>query len=349
MRNKVLFVIVIILCITCFSMGVISFSFKNQPVTNTTNKDVSNIVINNNVISDFDKLKYSNSFDVNDFANNKINTIDIRSKWYDSNTITVLDSEFRLSAELEAKMYELINGYGAATSFYIVSLDDGMSIAYNIDRKFQTASSVKAPYALSIAREIAKGNIDKNQLLTYQERHFSIGTGVIKENDFGTQFTVEQLIYYALHESDNVAHIMLHKEFGVKQYNQHMNNIGASALTLAASNPWGFTTARSSALVWQDIYNFAIEDVEGIKFLNILSNGKYNYFKEVMPSIPSASKTGFADYDVVETGIVFDEKPYIAIAIANKGGNIGAYTQVLKMISGMNDIMHEYKDYCNKK
>ena len=43
------------------------------------------------------------------------------------------------------------------------------------------------------------------------------------------------------------------------------------------------------------IYNFAIEDTEGIRFLNILSNGKYNYFKEVMPSIPSASKTGFAD------------------------------------------------------
>jgi beta-lactamase class A len=242
-------------------------------------------------------------------------------------------------------MYELINGYGAPTAFMIVSLDDGMSIGYNVDKKFQTASSVKAPYALSVAREIAKGNADGKQLLTYKEKHFSIGTGVIKNSDFGTQFTVEQLIYYALHESDNVAHIMLHKAFGVKQYNQHMNNIGAGTLALAASNPWGFTNARSAALVWQDIYNFAIEDVEGINFLNILSNGKYNYFKEVMPGIPSASKTGFADYDVVETGIVFDEKPYICIVIANKGGNIGAYTQVLKMISEVNNIMNEYKEY----
>lgn len=349
MRNKVLFVIVIILCITCFSMGVISFSIRNTNNETNNKQDISNIAINNNIISDFDKLKYSSSFEVNDFANNKINTIDIRAKNYQYNVITVLDSEFKISEELEARLYELINSYGAASSFYIVSLDDGMSIGYNVDKKFQTASSVKAPYALAIAREIAKGNIDKNQLLTYEERHFSIGTGVIKDSEFGTQFTVEQLIYYALHESDNVAHIMLHKAFGVKQYNQHMNNIGAGTLTLATSNPWGFTTARSSALVWQDIYNFAIEDVEGIKFLNILSNGKYNYFKEVMPSIPSASKTGFADYDVVETGIVFDDKPYIAIAIANKGGNIGAYTQVLKMISAMNDIMHEYKDYCNKK
>ena len=34
-----------------------------------------------------------------------------------------------------------------------------------------------------------------------------------------------------------------------------------------------------------------------------------------------------------------------AVAIANKGGNIGAYTQVLKLITLMNDIMNEYKEY----
>ena len=58
---------------------------------------------------------------------------------------------------------------------------------------------------------------------------------------------------------------------------------------------------------------------------------------------------GFAKKDVVETGIVFGEHPYIAIAIANKGGNIGAYTQVLKLVSYMNDIMNEYDVYLETK
>jgi hypothetical protein len=159
---------------------------------------------------------------------------------------------------------------------------------------------------------------------------------------------VDELIKYSLHESDNVAHQMLHNYFGVKVHNQHMKNLGANELSLSQSSPWGFITPRSGALVWQDIYNFAIEDTEGIKFMNILANGKYNYFKEVMPTIPSASKTGFAAYDVVETGIVFDDKPYIAIVIANKGGNRGAYTQVLQIISHMNDVMNEYKAYCEE-
>lgn len=345
MRNKLLFVIVVTLCVTCSFMGLFSYSIsqRNKDVVNTETDDT----VSKNQ-SDFDNISNNYSFEVNDFSGSKINTIDINSKVYTPNVITVLDSDFKISPELEAEIYETINSYGASSSFYIVSLDDGMSIGYNIDKRYQTASSIKAPFALSIQREIAKGNIDGNMLLTYQERHHSIGSGVVKNSQFGTQFTVNDLIKYSLHESDNVAHIMLHSYLGVKVHNQHMNNLGAGVLALSPSSPWGFITPRSSALVWQDIYNFAIEDPEGVKFMNILANGKYNYFKEVMPGVPSAAKAGFADYDVVETGIVFDDKPYIAIVIANKGGNRGAYTQVLQLISQMNDVMNEYKTYCEE-
>ena len=345
MRNKLLFIIVVTLCVTCSFMGLFSYSIsqRNKDIVNTETDDT----ISKNQ-SDFDNINNNYSFEVNDFSGSKINTIDINSKVYTQNVITVLDSDFKISPELEAEIYETINSYGASSSFYIVSLDDGMSIGYNIDKRYQTASSIKAPFALSIQREIAKGNIDGNMLLTYQERHHSIGSGVVKNSQFGTQFTVNDLIKYSLHESDNVAHIMLHSYLGVKVHNQHMNNLGAGVLALSPSSPWGFITPRSSALVWQDIYNFAIEDPEGVKFMNILANGKYNYFKEVMPGIPSAAKAGFADYDVVETGIVFDDKPYIAIVIANKGGNRGAYTQVLQLISQMNDVMNEYKEYCEE-
>ena len=139
---------------------------------------------------------------------------------------------------------------------------------------------------------------------------------------------------------------MLHKEFGVSGYNEMLRNLGTKYLYLAPNNIWSFTSARSSALIWQEIYKFSYESQEGINFMNILANGKYNYFKEIIPNKPSASKTGFASKDVIETGIVFDQKnPYIAIAVANKGGSIGAYTEVLKLINYINDIMNEYESY----
>lgn len=342
--NKQYTLIIIILCVcTILSFGILSKK-SNAVAINCGTTNTGNIGV-----TDFDNMTYVDSFDVSDFADSKVSTIDIASKKYTSNTITVLDSDFKISDELLLEINNSINSYGAGVSFYIVSLNDGMTIGYNVDKGFETASSIKAPYALYIYKEIEAGNINPDQLISYEEKYYNKGTGIIKKSDFGTTYSVKDLVYYSLNDSDNIAHIMLHKNFGVKGYNDMLKNLGTKQLYLTAGNPWGYTSSRSAALVWQEIYNFSLQGNEGIEFLNILSNGKYNYFKEVMPTIPSASKTGFASKDVVETGIVFGEHPYIAIAIANKGGNIGAYTQVLKLVSYMNDIMNEYDIYLETK
>ena len=335
MAKRVFLVVLILLLIVLSSFGIISYaSYKKGQSCNVVQPEMI----------DVSNVKYINSFDVSDFSGKEVSTIDIASKQYPSN-LSVLDSEFVISEELMAKINENISSYGASTSFYIVSLDDGMSVGYNIDRAFETASSIKAPYALYVYREIAKGNIDPDQEIEYIERWHNGGTGVVKDSEYGTLFTVRDLVYYSLTESDNVAHIMLHGTFGVTGYNNMLRNLGTQQLYLTASTPWTFTSARSAAIIWQDIYNFALEDPEGVTFLNVLSNGKYNYYKEILPELASASKTGFAAKDVVETGIVFDKHPYIAIAIANKGGNVGAYTQVLNLISIMDSIMQEYYAY----
>ncbi len=346
MRNKISIILIGSLVLICIILGTVNITTR---LSHATTPDCSPKIIENSNATDFDSLNYMNSFDVTDFTNLKQNTIDIASLQYTNNIISIANSEFQISDNLLTKIHETINNYGRNNSFYIVSLEDGMSVGYNVDSKYETASSIKAPYALYIYEEIAKGNIDQNQEIIYESKHYNKGTGVVKNSDFGTPFTVKDLVYYSLTESDNVAHIMLHKTFGVKGYNQLLKNLGTKDLYLTSSNPWGFTSPRSAALVWQEIYNFSLREAEGITFLNILSGGKYNYFREVMPSIPSASKAGFANKDVVQTGIVFGDHPYIAIAVANKGGNIGAYTQVLKLINHMNDIMNEYDQFLKTK
>lgn len=327
--------LILVNLIVCVSSIIIAKNITKPSYA--TNDTTTKIVFNEDKIED--------KFDVSDFSGTEIKNIDIVNKEYKPNELSILDSQFTISEKTLNKFYEIVNSYGAGTSLYIVSLNDGMSIGYNVDKAFETASSIKAPYALYIYKEIAKGNIDGNSKMAYQPQYYNKGTGIIKNSDFGTEYTIKQLVYYSLTESDNIAHQMLHKNFGVKGYNDMLSSLGCKQLYLTSGNPWGFTSARSAALVWQDIFNFSLNDETGIEFLNILSNGKYNYFKEVMPSIPSASKTGFASKDVVETGIVFDKTPYIGIAIANKGGNIGAYTEVLKLVSVMNKIMNEYNTY----
>ena len=347
MRKRYKFIL--ILSVTCTILSLVlasvSFGFAVNYEKNNKKVDVSES-------GDFDKLFYEenfNYFDVSDFAEKDINKINIVSKKYKTNSITVTDSEFKISEELTNEIYKTINDYGKKSSFYMVSLNDGMTVGYNVDSAYETASSIKAPYPFYVYKEIANGNIDRNHLITYKEKHENKGTGSVKNNDFGTQFTVEELVYHSLYESDNVAHIMLHDEFGVKGYNKMLKSLGTKQLYLSSSNPWGFTSPRSAAIVWQDIYNFSITNEEGIEFLNILSNVMYNYYDEVVPDIPSASKAGFAKKSVVVTGIIFDENPYIAISVANTGGNIGTNKQVIKLIEHMDDIMTEYEHYLNVK
>lgn len=297
-----------------------------------------------------DKFDMSKNFefDVSDMSYSEKNTIDLVNKTYGSG-ITVLDSDFKISDETLNKLNNIIDSYGQSTSFYIVSLTDGMTVGYNVDRQFETASSIKAPYAFYIYQEITKGNIDPNQLITYRESYWNEGTGVVKFSSFGSTFTVKELLYYSINDSDNIAHMLLHGTFGVDGYNAMLRELGTKQLYLSPSGPWGFTSARSAAIVWHAIYNYSLESPDGIEFLNILSNGKYNYYKVVLPDTPSASKTGFAKKDVVETGIVFDaRRPYIAIAMANKGGTVSAYSEVLKLIGCMDDIMTEYDAYLSK-
>ena len=337
--NKKSVILVIIMMLVCcvLSLALYSVKFSNAS-TCSTDYEISKSI-------EFDENK-NTIFGVSDYSNSVENTIDIASKQYDYGIISVRDSDFVISTELQEKIMSNIAYYGASVSFYIVSLTDGMSIGYNIDKSFETASSIKAPYALWIYEQFANGSIDPTQELTYEEYYYNKGTGVIKNSEFGVPYTIRDLVYYSLNDSDNIAHIMLHKNFGVSGYNKMLSNLGSKQLYLTAGNPWAYTSCRSAALIWQEIYNFALRDPEGVTLLNILSNGKYNYFKEVMPDIPSASKTGFANKDVVETGIVFDnDKPYIAIAMANKGGSIGAYSEVLNLIKYMNEIMNEYKAY----
>ena len=232
--NKQYTLIILILCVcTIISFGILSKE-SNAIATNCGTTNTGNIGV-----TDFDNMTYVDSFDVSDFADSKVSTIDIASKKYTSNTITVLDSDFKISDELLLEINNSINSYGAGVSFYIVSLNDGMTIGYNVDKGFETASSIKAPYALYIYKEIDAGNIDPNQQIIYEEKYYNKGTGIIKKSDFGTTYSVKDLVYYSLNDSDNIAHIMLHKNFGVKGYNDMLKNLGTKQLYLTAGNPRG--------------------------------------------------------------------------------------------------------------
>ena len=173
--------------------------------------------------------------------------------------------------------------------------------------------------------------------------YYNDGTGVVKNSEFGTMYKVRDLIRDTIVYSDNTAYKMLHGRFGVLDYNAMLDNLGVKRLHLTYANPWGLTDLRSLAIIWQEIYNFSLEDEEyGREYLNLLSENIYNYLKETRPKTFSATKEGFTDDVTIESGILFESHPILVVVGANKAYDKEPVRQVKYLLSRLNLIIDEY-------
>ena len=102
------------------------------------------------------------------------------------------------------------NGVRAnVVSVYFKDIDSGTEYVLNGGAHYPIASTIKIPFCTLIYRKMDEGLIDSEQVLTYEERHYFEGSGVIIEGDFGQEYTVRELLKLAITRSDNIAYEML--------------------------------------------------------------------------------------------------------------------------------------------
>ncbi len=114
--------------------------------------------------------------------------------------------------ELEAVVDEdgnIITPRDRVVSIYFMDMETGFEYTLNESVHYPVASTVKIPFAIFMYEKIDAGEIDPETVLTYEERHYFGGTGVIVDGDFGQQYTVAELLQLAITRSDNVAYEML--------------------------------------------------------------------------------------------------------------------------------------------
>lgn len=274
------------------------------------------------------------------------NDIDLISLNFQSNKIDLKNTDFKISENLINDLNNTINNYSFGSSFIVVSLNDAMSFGYNIDDAYASGSTIKASYALYIYKLVAAGKASLDDTIAYEAKFYNKGTGLIKNSSYGTIYKVRDLIYNMIHESDNVAYLMLLDKYKWDGFNDMLDNLGAVESHLSNISRWGKLSCRTSAIIWQEIYRFSQTTKEGAELYDLFLNANYNYFKEILPDTPSASKTGFTESVVHATGIVMIENnPYIVIILSNTGGNMGnAYNHVKNMFSKIAPILQEYNN-----
>ena len=173
----------------------------------------------------------------------------------------------QVDPELLARLRGVCSPYKYEISFYYKDLVSGYSIEYRADEIYQTASVIKAPYVKYL---LASGaDLTKTLKMTKKQG----GSSHIDEKPLGTEFTVKELMEYAIRYSDNTAYYMLNEAFGFEGFNDYADSLGiasnaANKLTLIFPKPrFGYLSARDAGLYFEDIARYIEKGSEKAKLL----------------------------------------------------------------------------------
>ena len=112
------------------------------------------------------------------------------------------DSEFRVfSQKISAKK----GIYGV----YIKDLLNNKTYRINENKEFYAASLFKTPQAITAMRQVEKGTMTLETVLTYKPEDYTDGSGTLNYNEQGSSYTLDQVLTALLKQSDNVAQNML--------------------------------------------------------------------------------------------------------------------------------------------
>jgi hypothetical protein len=264
--------------------------------------------------------------------------------------ITALPDE-KITDSLKEKidsLNKLFSKNSLNISYYYYDINSGYTLSYNEDKETWAASVIKAPVALYIYNLASKGDIDLEETLTYTSAYYAEGTGKIRYQKYNTKYTIRTLVEYAIKYSDNIAHRMLVKRFGMDNIKAFWKERGSIAI-FENNKMFSNFTAKDGFLVMKELYDFSTENEYGKELMGYFKEAKTN-FVTGNKGDEIAHKYGWGQSSLHDMAIIFDENPYILTVFTNRGQT--SYASFFKDVSSkVNDIHKEYNDlknnYCN--
>ena len=239
-----------------------------------------------------------------------------------------------------SKLNSLVKNYAYDTSILAIRVSDGSYLAYNIDKYYPCASTIKAPYAMYVYSLAANNQISLNDTIKYQSYHYFGGSGVLKYNDIGTSYKIRDLVKYSMVNSDNIAHTMLFDRFGSGV--DEIFKASGSSLSMKSSE-WPQITARDVAIWWNEILEFRDTGKIGKEFFDIALSVRSPILYEALGNTTQAfaHKSGWVKNVCHEAGIVMTEDPYILVVLTTKPyGSSDTYTShIVNVIREVDKIM----------
>lgn len=221
---------------------------------------------------------------------------------------------------------------------YYENISTGAKIEFNSKRKFPAGSVVKAPYC----KWLLTTNPDLNETIIMQESSIADGGGKIKKEPIGTAFTVQQLIEYAIIDSDNTAYQMLTQRFGFDGYLSYVKDMGVGS-SISKGNLFGSLSPAGTAILFKDIYNFSVADPEKSEIL-MTSMKNTAYMGTIAAALDAevAHKYGWngGNNGFHDAAIVYRDTPYVLTVFTNMNYEKSGVEDYIKSVIKCIDKLH---------
>ena len=221
-------------------------------------------------------------------------------------------------------------------------MERGTAYSYNGDHVYFSASLIKAPYIYSLLHQIAQYNeikkanptndpsvgktlaqelwdkYDLERKITVTESMVEKGSGKIKDMDLtgGKEFTVLELIEYAIKVSDNTAFRILRNEYGYDYFWSVSRQLGVKSVFTSFNN----LTADEACIYLAAIYDFAKDyPSEGGLLINLMKNANHQVLitRAVSNPYAVAHKYGWDADSYHDMALVYGDAPFAVCVMTN--------------------------------
>lgn len=245
--------------------------------------------------------------------------------------------------ELQRKIDFQVRHFPGVSGIYIKDIKNGWVIENNSERLFPSASLVKIPVMVALYDAQSRGRISLDETLSLQRNFKARGSGTLKFQRTGTKYTVRQLIYKMITESDNTATNMLTDLLGLDYFNSNFLKLGLTHTNFSRMimdlrkrdrGIENYTTPRDMSRLLEMIYE---RDITGSdEMLAILKGQKIN--DRLAVSIPGeweiGHKTGLMNNGCHDVGIVFSPTgDYVICVLTSNFKNIRRSKSFISEIS----------------
>lgn len=229
---------------------------------------------------------------------------------------------FALTSEQIASLDTLIASYEGAVAVGYYDIISGYRYTYNGDQSFIAASVMKAPFCRYVLGMAEQNGLDlSSRTTTYTEDMLLSGTGIIKDAEFGTVYTHEELVKLAIRKSDNIAFKMLRQAYSVEGFKQYAQLIGITDIAGIKNVSSSNITAVDAITYMKDIYSYITGDtVHGKTLETHMLNTTYPLIRSQYPVI---RKHGWMKGAYHDMAIIKAPRPYILVILSDhsKGSN----------------------------